>query len=166
MTVGVNGMSVVHKGSGGVSIAPVDVCKMQAGPAVVPLPLPNIAKSEDLAKGTRKVKCDGFSVAIDGSVFSQSTGDEAGSLGGVVSGKTKGKAELVLFSMDVKFEGKGVARAMDTMLHNDKNTPPAPILQGPVVAAPESPDAAREEQDEEEECRLCKKPHGPATKGG
>ena len=37
-------------------------------------------------------------------------------------------------SFDVKFEGKGVARAFDPMLHNDKNTPPFPVLQGPVIA--------------------------------
>jgi hypothetical protein len=33
----------------------------------------------------------------------------------------------------VKFEGKGVARAFDLLLHNDKNTPPGPVLQGPVM---------------------------------
>jgi hypothetical protein len=37
-------------------------------------------------------------------------------------------------SMDVKFEGKDVCRAFDIMLHNDKNTPPFPVLQGPVTA--------------------------------
>jgi hypothetical protein len=64
-----------------------------------------------------------------------STGDEGGSAGGgVVSNKIKGKAEFVNVSFDVKFEGKGVARAFDPMLHNDKNTPPFPLLQGPVVA--------------------------------
>ena len=36
-----------------------------------------------------------------------------------------------MFSMDVKFEGKNVCRAFDIMLHNDKNTPPFPVLQGP-----------------------------------
>ena len=67
-----------------------------------------------------------------------STGDEAGSAGGgVASNKIKGKAEFVMFSMDVKFEGKNVCRAFDIMLHNDKNTPPFPVLQGPVVAAGE-----------------------------
>ena len=38
------------------------------------------------------------------------------------------------FSFDVKFEGKNVPRAMDLMLHNDKNTPPFPVIQGPVIA--------------------------------
>jgi hypothetical protein len=63
-----------------------------------------------------------------------STGDEAGSLLGVASNKIKGKAEFVNFSFDVFFEGKNVARAMDLMLHNDKNTPPFPVMQGPVIA--------------------------------
>jgi hypothetical protein len=64
-----------------------------------------------------------------------STGDEAGSAGGgVASNKIKGKAEFVMFSMDVKFEGKNVCRAFDIMLHNDKNTPPFPVIQGPAVA--------------------------------
>jgi hypothetical protein len=41
----------------------------------------------------------------------------------------------------VKFEGKGVARAFDPMLHNDQNTPPFPLLQQPiiVVSMPPSP---------------------------
>ena len=56
----------------------------------------------------------------------------------MASGKIKGKAEFVLFSFDVKFEGKEVPRALDIMLHNDKNTPPMPVLQGPVIALPGS----------------------------
>jgi len=64
-----------------------------------------------------------------------STGDEAGSAGGgVASNKIKGKAEFVNVSFDVKFEGKGVARAFDPMLHNDKNTPPFPLIQPPAPA--------------------------------
>ncbi|NNE36084.1 MAG: DUF4150 domain-containing protein, partial [Rhodothermales bacterium] len=60
------------------------------------------------------------------------TGDEPGSVGGIVSGKIKGKAEFVNFSFDVKFEGKNVARSFDLMLHNQKNTPPFPVLQPPL----------------------------------
>ena len=68
-----------------------------------------------------------------------STGDEPGSAGGgVVSGKIKGKAEFINYSFDVKFEGKNVARAFDLMLHNDKNTPPFPVLQMPIVTMPVS----------------------------
>jgi hypothetical protein len=78
-----------------------------------------------------------------------STGDEAGSLLGVASNKIKGKAEFVNYSFDVKFEGKGVARALDLMLHNDKNTPPFPVVQGPVVPIP---------SDEKCDCWVCNNP--------
>jgi len=71
--------------------------------------------------------------------FSTSTGDEAGNApGGVASGIIKGKAEFVNFSFDTMVEGKNVARALDLMLHNNKNTPPFPVLQGPVVPLPSS----------------------------
>jgi hypothetical protein len=137
VTVGVNMLSVVHKSSSGISIAFPDVCKTPAPPAgPIPIPYPNIAKSSDTAKGTKNVKCDGNPVCVKDSNFSTSTGDEAGSVGGVVSSKTKGKAEFILFSFDVKFEGKNVSRAFDLMLHNDKNTPPFPVLQQPIIALP------------------------------
>ena len=137
VTVGVNYLSVVHKSSNGISIAFPDVCKTPAPPApFVPIPYPNIAKSSDTSKGTKKVKCDGNPVCVKDSNFKMSTGDEGGTAGGgIVSSKIKGKAEFVMFSFDVKFEGKNVCRAFDIMLHNDKNTPPFPVLQGPVVAA-------------------------------
>jgi len=134
VSVGVNYLSVVHASSSGVSIAFPDVCKTPSPAGPIPIPYPNIAKSSDTDKGTKKVKCDGNPVCVEDSNFSTSTGDEAGSAGGVVSSKTKGKAEFLMYSFDVKFEGKGVCRAFDIMLHNDKNTPPFPVLQGPVVA--------------------------------
>ena len=134
VSVGVNSLSVVHADSGGTTIAFPDVCKTPSPAGPIPIPYPNIAKSSDTAKGASTVKCDGNPVCVKDSNFSTSTGDEAGSAGGVVSSKTKGKAEFVNFSFDVKFEGKNVPRAFDLMLHNDKNTPPFPLLQGPVVA--------------------------------
>lgn len=134
VTVGVNSMSVVHKDSGGVSPSFPDVCKTPSPAGPVPIPYPNVARSSDTAKGTKKVKCDGNPVCVKDSNFSTSTGDEAGTAGGgIISNKTKGKAEFVNFSFDVKFEGKNVARAMDLMLHNDKNTAPYPVMQKPVV---------------------------------
>jgi len=136
VTVGVNNLSVVHKSSNGVTIAFPDVCKTPAppSPSPIPIPYPNIAKSSDTAKGSKKVKCDGNPVCLKDSNFRMSTGDEAGSAGGgIASNKIKGKAEFVNFSFDVKMEGKNVARAFDLMLHNDKNTPPFPVLQPPII---------------------------------
>ena len=150
VTVGVNGMSVVHASSSGITIAFPDVC-LTTIIVPVPIPYPNIAQSSDTAKGTKKVKCDGEKACVESSNFKMSMGDEAGSVGGVASGKIKGKAEFVNYSFDVKFEGKGVARAFDLMLHNDKNTPPFPVLQGPVVAVPGSGG------DEKVKCVICEK---------
>jgi hypothetical protein len=137
-TVTVNMMTVIHKASNGVSPAFPDVCKTPAPPAPpVPIPYPNIAMSSDTAKGTKKVKADGQSVALRDSNFAMSTGDEAGSAGGgVASNKIKGKAEFVSFSFNVKMEGKNVPKAFDLMLHNDKNTPPAPVIQPPAPPVP------------------------------
>jgi hypothetical protein len=135
VSVGVNDLSVVHQSSNGKTIAFPDVCKTPTPGGPVPIPYPNIAQSSDTANGTTTIKCDGNPVCVKDSNFRMSTGDEGGSAGGgVVSNKIKGKAEFVNVSFDVKFEGKGVARAFDPMLHNDKNTPPFPLLQGPVVA--------------------------------
>ena len=104
VTVGVNMLSVVHASSNGVTIAFPDVCKTPAPPAPpIPIPYPNIAKSSDTAKGTKKVKADGNPVCVKDSNFMMSTGDEAGALLGIASSKIKGKAEFVNFSFDVQF---------------------------------------------------------------
>ena len=151
VSVGVNSMSVVHADSGGKSPCFPDVCKTPSPAGPIPIPYPNLAMSSDTAKGTKKVKCDGNPVCVKDSNFSTSTGDEAGTAGGgVVSNKTKGKAEFVNFSFDVKFEGKNVARALDLMLHNDKNTPPFPVMQGPTVVILVNGEAPKRE------CACCK----------
>src|SRR3954468_14191372 len=149
VTVGVNNLSVVHAGSSGMTIAFPDVCKTPSPAGPIPIPYPNIAQSSDAASTASSVKADGNPVCVKDSNFKMSTGDEAGSAGGgVVSGKIKGKAEFVMSSFDVKFEGKGVCRAFDIMLHNDKNTPPFPVLQQPIVAVP---------APQQEKCVVCDK---------
>lgn len=139
-TVNVNFRTVVHAGSGGIATAFPDVCKTPSPAGPIPIPYPNIAKSGDTAQGSKKVKIDGNPIMLDGSNFSTSTGDEAGSAGGgVVSNTTKGKAEFILYSFDVKVEGKGVPRLGDMMLQNkmsSPNTPPMPEVQAPLVLVP------------------------------
>ncbi len=140
-TVGVNKRTVVHKDSGGTVMFMPDVCKtpQPTGPPV-PIPYPNTAMSSDADKGSKTVTVDGNPILVQGSVFSKSTGDEAGSAGGVVSGKTQGAAEFVAGSFDVQVEGKAVVRVGDLMLGNKGgavNTPPAPEQQAPMPAAKE-----------------------------
>jgi len=147
----VNGLSPVTKASGGKVIAAPDVCKTPVGSAIVPIPYPNISKSGDLAKGSKSVKINGASVCLSTSEFSTSTGDEAGSAKGIVSGTTKGKVHPVNYSFDVKIEGKSVVRNTDLFTGNNRNTPPSPILQSQPV-----PSIAPEiTNKQEEKCPIC-----------
>ncbi len=117
-----NSRGIAHKGSGGLSTTFPDVCKTPSPGGPIPIPYPNIGKASDTSKGPKKVKTDGKMPMTKGANYSMTTGDEAGTAGGgVVSSKTKGKAEFMMYSFDVKFEGKNVCRMGDPLFHNDKN---------------------------------------------
>ena len=60
-----------------------DVCITPAAPSPIPVPYPNIAMSSDTADGSTTVTCDGNPIMLSSSNFMMSTGDEAGSIGGV-----------------------------------------------------------------------------------
>lgn len=121
VTIIVNGLTLVHRGSAGFARATLpDVCKTPPGP--VPAPYPNLARSADLAKGTRTISADGNSAAIRGSEFACSVGDEPGVAGGIVSGTFKKEATWLSFSMDVHLEGRNACRLTDKMLMNHGNT--------------------------------------------
>jgi len=121
-TVFANMRGVVHKDSGGMSMVFPDVCKTPAPPAgPIPIPYPNIGQAADTSDGPKKVTCDGKMPMVKGAKYSKSSGDEAGSAGGVASGCNKGECEFMMYSFDVKFEGKNVCRLGDPMFHNKKN---------------------------------------------
>jgi hypothetical protein len=129
-TVIVNNITLVHKGTGGMTTAAApDVCKTPTPSGPVPMPYPNVADSKDLVDGSSSVTADGEPIALKDSAFSTSTGNEPGSAGGLVSGVTKGKAKFSLYSMDVKIEGRNVARLSDTMTMNGN----APNTFGPEL---------------------------------
>jgi hypothetical protein len=129
-TVTVDGLTIVHKKSGGQIISgPPDVCKTPTPGGPVPLPYVNMAMSKHLTKGTESVEVDKEPIAVKGSEFNTSTGDEGETAGGgVVSGKIKGKAKFANYSFTVKAEGKNVARLTDPMLVNGN----APNTSGPA----------------------------------
>lgn len=124
VTININGLSLAHKGSMGIAAATVpDVCKTPSPAGPVPIPYPNIAMSNSLSGGTKKVKADGGQpCAHQPSKYARSNGDEPGVAGGVVSGVNMKAAEWILFSFNVNFEGKGAARLSDKMTNNNKNT--------------------------------------------
>ena len=138
VTIKVNGtnLSLVHKFSSGISTATIpDVCKTPSPGGPIPIPYPNIAQSITLADGTTTVKGDKAMAANKGSKFALSNGDNAGVVGGVKSNVFMKEATWVLYSFDVKMDGKNAARLTDPMFHNSENTVNlAGVLQNPAVA--------------------------------
>lgn len=126
VTVKVNGVanSLVHKGSNGISVATIpDVCKTPSPGGPVPIPYPNISQSATLAKGTTTVKADGgMMIAVKGSEFSLSNGDNAGVAGGVKSSTFMKESTWILYSFDVKMDGKNACRLTDKKFQNHENT--------------------------------------------
>lgn len=116
-----NGRGISHKGSGSNSIVFPDVCLTKVGKPTVPIPYPNIGHSKDTIKGPKSVKTDGEMPMVKSAQYSKSTGDEPGSKKGVVSGTVKDVCEFMMYSFDVKFEGKNVCRLGDPLWHNKKN---------------------------------------------
>lgn len=116
-----NSRGIVHKGSNGISIVFPDVCKTPTPGGPVPIPYPNIGKSSDTTKGPKTVKTDGQMPMVKEAKYSRSMGDEAGTLKGVVSNANMSECEFMMYSPDVKFEGKNVCRLGDPLFHNKKN---------------------------------------------
>lgn len=92
---------------GGQCFAFPDVCKTPM-PGPVPIPYPNIAMLSD-GKGSKKVRIKGKQTLRKGDRIRVSSGDEAGTAGGVVSGKFKGPAEFKKGWAKVKAEGREVS---------------------------------------------------------
>jgi len=121
-TTFVNTRGVVHKGSGSTSTVFPDVCLTQVGKPVVPIPYANLGEAKDTVKGPTTVKVDGEMPMVKRAKYSKSSGDEAGTKKGVVSGTHKDECEFLTYSFDVKIEGRNVCRLDDLMFHNKKNT--------------------------------------------
>jgi hypothetical protein len=114
-------MKIVHKGSDKSSGAPVDVCITPAPPAPpVPIPYPIApaasATKTPATKQAQRSKLDATHLQI------KSGGDvPAAQMGGIVSNLVKGVCEYVLYSPEVKYEGKSAARLADPLFHNRHN---------------------------------------------
>jgi len=86
----VNSLGLTYKSTIGMSIATLpDVCKTPSPAGPVPIPYPNFADQSSLDKGTKTVMAKGNMIAIKGSEYSMSTGDEPGTAGGVTSSTFK-----------------------------------------------------------------------------
>jgi uncharacterized Zn-binding protein involved in type VI secretion len=126
-TVYAGGSGLFHKNSDGHSEAFPDVCLSPPPPPAgpMPMPYPNTLQASDLTDGSKTVQIQGAETALeDASSISTSSGDEGGTQGGnVVTHKTKGKGYFMLWSLDVKIEGKGAGRHGDSMGQNCASSP-------------------------------------------
>lgn len=119
----VNGLGLTYKGTVGISTATIpDVCKTPSPGGPVPIPYPNIAQQSSLKGGTKTVKAKGKMIAVKGSQYSRSNGDEAGTAGGVKSSVNMKATDWITYSFDVKMDGKNACRHTDKKFHNNQNT--------------------------------------------
>jgi hypothetical protein len=121
----------------GIAFAFPDVCKTPAPPgSPIPIPYPNIAQLGQATpvsdeQGKALLVGSGDPVLLLDAEVSTSSGDEAGSVGGVKSGKTKGKCKIIQASQSVVYgsQQKGIVRFLDQTEQNDGNA------QGMVLSA-------------------------------
>ena len=133
----VNSLGLTYKGTVGISTATIpDVCKTPSPSGPVPIPYPNIAQQSSLQKGTKTVKAKGKMIAVKGSQYSRSNGDEAGTAGGVKSSVNMKATDWITYSFDVKMDGKNACRHTDKKFHNNQN---AADLQGNIDPAAPGP---------------------------
>lgn len=126
MTLFINNRSAVHKDSKG-TVVTKDICL--TGPNQVPISYLNVAKSADAANTACSVFANGNPLCHKNSIFSSSSGDEAGDHKGVISGTIKGQAEFLTASLNVYIENIPAVRQGELMVSNNRNTTPAQLQQ-------------------------------------
>lgn len=105
--------------AGGVYFAMPDVCLTPAPPAPpVPIPYPNTAQVAASNGTISKVLIENKETVAEGSKVPNSSGDEAGTNGGVTSGVNMGPVEPKVFSSKVFAGGKKVVFVTATSAHN------------------------------------------------
>ena len=91
--------------AGGLCVAVPDVCKTPTPAGPVPIPYPNVANPAQADPIVQKVKIDGSAALNLNSKIKTSNGNQAGSMGGVVSNKIMGEASFTMGSQKVSIGG-------------------------------------------------------------
>lgn len=140
----VNGLGLTYQGTVGISAATLpDVCKTPSPAGPVPIPYPNIASQSSLKNGTSTVKAHGEMIAVKGSQYGTSNGDEAGTAGGVKSSVNMKATDWITYSFDVKMDGQNACRHTDKKFHNNQNTVDLAGNADPVKPAGLSPEDSK-----------------------
>jgi hypothetical protein len=123
--------AVIHGASHAQCNAFPNVCLTPSPTGPIPTPYPSVSSTQYLKKGSRNVRINRAPIAIATSELSTSSGDEAGTLGGVLSKTNSGKVIFATSSPFVRIEDQGVVRNFDVTQHNVgivANTPPGVIV--------------------------------------
>jgi hypothetical protein len=108
-----------------------DVCLTPSAPSPVPVPYPNMGMLNQATRVSTKVKFSGKPAVLLNSEIPRSSGDEAGTNGGVVSGVNMGPVVFKKGSSKVRIEGQACVHLTSTTSHNGSN---ANVPVGQVVA--------------------------------
>lgn len=117
--------------AGGMCFAMPDVCLTPSAPSPVPVPYPNMGMLNQATRVSTKVKFSGKPAVLLNSEIPRSSGDEAGTNGGVVSGVNMGPVVFKKGSSKVRIEGQPCVHLTSTTSHNGTN---ANVPVGQVVA--------------------------------
>jgi hypothetical protein len=100
-----------------------DVCNVPSPVGPIPTPFPNMGMCNQARGDTVSmvVKICMKEALTKKTEISQSSGDEAGSAGGIVSGMIKGPVKFMSFSSKVKFEGNPAVYLGCQTAHNGNN---------------------------------------------
>lgn len=124
--------------AGGIAQGFPDTCLVPAPPAPpVPTPFPNVGMLAQTNRATcsQKVKILNMPALVQNSAIPMSSGDEAGSAGGVVSGMIKGQVSFKTGHAKVSLEGKKVIYLTAPSAHNGTNANcPAGVVVAPSQA--------------------------------
>ena len=109
-----------------------DVCKVPVGPAIVPMPFPNVAVSSSHIPSVFNVVIGGGLAENLATAGTISNGDQAGAVGGVVSNLIMGPDRPMLGSMKVMIGGPFATRLTST---NGQNGMPPNIVGVSITPA-------------------------------
>jgi hypothetical protein len=98
-----------------------DVCKTPSPAGPVPIPYPNIAMMKSASKPAEKVLVCGAPPLTKTSEVPNTSGDNAGVNGGMVSNKFMQKCLYTGSARKVMFGGKNVVRNLDPVKSNNGN---------------------------------------------
>lgn len=105
--------------AGGTCFAMPDVCLTPAPPGPpVPVPYPNTAQVASTNGAVEKVLIENKETVAEGAKMPRSSGDEAGTNGGVSSGVNMGPVEPKVFSSKVFLDGKKAVFLTSRTGHN------------------------------------------------